>query len=188
MKKPKKRRFGKFIILLFVFCLGASCAGHGSKNSTQQPATNQIEQPAAVTTDETNVEATVEEATAEETVAEEEKASEAEKTEAKKEEKKKKSEKKKKENSEISPDFKAAMDSYEAFFDEYVSFMNKYAESDKTDMNMLLEYTNYLSKYAEAMEKMEAIEDSDMNDAELAYYIDVTARIEKKLLEVASEM
>ena len=35
-------------------------------------------------------------------------------------------------------------------------------------------------------EIMENMDESEMNSAELAYYLEVTARIEKKLLEVAN--
>ena len=86
---------------------------------------------------------------------------------------------------DISPDFKAAMDSYEAFFDEYVAFMKKYAKSNGTDMNLLNDYTTYMSKYADTMTKFEALKEADMSTAEAAYYIEVQSRITKKLLEVA---
>lgn len=86
---------------------------------------------------------------------------------------------------DISTDFKVAMDSYEAFFDEYVAFMKKYAKSNGTDMNLLNDYTTYMSKYADTMTKFEALKDADMSTAETAYYIEVQGRITKKLLEVA---
>ncbi len=86
---------------------------------------------------------------------------------------------------DISAEFKAAMDSYEAFFDEYVTFMKKYAKSNGTDMNLLNDYTTYMSKYADTMTKFEALKEADMSTAEAAYYIEVQSRITKKLLEVA---
>ena len=46
-------------------------------------------------------------------------------------------------------------------------------------------YTKYMSKYADMVEKFGKWESEDLNDAELAYYIDVQARVSKKLLEVA---
>ena len=84
----------------------------------------------------------------------------------------------------ISREFKEAMDSYEAFFDEYVEFMNKYAESDDA-LGMLADYSEYMTKYADTMEKMDAINSEELSAADYAYYIDVTARIQKKLLEVS---
>ena len=81
-------------------------------------------------------------------------------------------------------DFKDAMDSYEAFMDEYVSFMKKYSDNP-SDVGLLADYTKYMSKYADMVEKFDKWESEDLNDAELAYYIDVQARVSKKLLEVA---
>lgn len=81
-------------------------------------------------------------------------------------------------------DFKDAMDSYEAFIDEYVAFMKKYSDNP-SDVSLLADYTKYMSKYADMVEKFDKWESEDLNGAELAYYIDVQARVSKKLLEVA---
>ena len=83
----------------------------------------------------------------------------------------------------LDPDFKAAMDSYEEFMDEYVVFIKKY-NANPSDMSLLLDYANYMKKYAEFVEDFEKWENEDMNAAETAYYIDVQARVSKKLLEV----
>lgn len=87
-------------------------------------------------------------------------------------------------DSEIRPEFKEALDSYEAFFDEYVEFMKKYQESDDAT-SMLTDYTNYMSQYADTMSKLGALEGEDMTTAEAAYYLEVTTRINQKILEVA---
>ena len=81
-------------------------------------------------------------------------------------------------------DFKDAMDSYEAFMDEYVAFMKKYSDNP-SEVGLLADYTKYMSKYADMVEKFDKWESEDLNDAELAYYIDVQARVSKKLLDVA---
>lgn len=83
------------------------------------------------------------------------------------------------------PEFKEAMDSYEAYFDEYVAFMEKYAASDGSDLTLLTDYADYMSKYADMMADLEAWDSADMNTAETAYYIEVQSRISQKLLEVA---
>ncbi len=88
-------------------------------------------------------------------------------------------------NNTIDSDFKAAMDSYEEFMDEYVAFMKKY-QADPTNLSLLTDYANYMSEYADCVEAFGEWEDEDMNAAELAYYIDVQARVNKKLLELAS--
>ena len=84
----------------------------------------------------------------------------------------------------IDPDFKKAMDSYEEFMDEYVDFMKKYNE-DPSDLKLLASYADYLNKYADFVEKYEKWEDEDLNNAEMAYYIDVQTRVSKKLLEIS---
>lgn len=43
-----------------------------------------------------------------------------------------------------------------------------------------------MSKYADACDKFDKWESADMNDAETVYYIDVQARVSKKLLEAAA--
>lgn len=83
----------------------------------------------------------------------------------------------------IRPEFKAAMDSYEAFFDEYVKFMKKYESSTDT-VNMLADYLSYMTQYAEAMEKLDEIDNGSLSAAEALYYSEVMARIEAKLLEL----
>ena len=82
-------------------------------------------------------------------------------------------------------DFKEAMDSYEEFMDQYVAFMKKYS-ANPNDVGLLTDYANYMSKYADMCDKFNKWESENMNDAETAYYIDVQARVSKKLLEVAN--
>ncbi len=84
----------------------------------------------------------------------------------------------------LDPDFKAAMDSYEAFMDEYVTFMKKYSENPN-DLSLLVDYAKYMGKYADFVEDFEKWEDEDMNASEAAYYIEVQARVSKKLMEIA---
>ncbi len=81
------------------------------------------------------------------------------------------------------PEFKKAMDSYETFMTDYVDFMKKF-ESNPDDLTLLADYADYISKYADFVEDFEKWEDEEMNTAETAYYIDVQARVSKKLLEV----
>lgn len=84
----------------------------------------------------------------------------------------------------VTPSFKEAMDSYEKFFDEYIAFMKKYKESENP-LDMMSEYSDYMKQYAETMQKMGELEDEELTDADAIYYLEVTARINKKLLEVA---
>lgn len=82
----------------------------------------------------------------------------------------------------VTPSFKEAMDSYETFFSEYVDFMKKYSTSANS-IGMLVDYMSFMARYAEMIPKMEAMDDGDLSAADSAYYLEVTARIYKKLAE-----
>lgn len=90
----------------------------------------------------------------------------------------------KKDDGLIGADFKQAMDDYEAFMDEYVEFMKKYSQSGGTDISMLGEYAEFMDKYTKCMESFEKWEDEELNAAELAYYLEVQTRVQKKLMSV----
>lgn len=81
------------------------------------------------------------------------------------------------------PEFKKAMDSYEAFMNEYCDFMKKYAESDGTDPGLLADYADYMSRYADVVRDFEAWDNGELNTAETIYYADVQTRVSKRLLE-----
>lgn len=83
-------------------------------------------------------------------------------------------------------DFKEAMDSYESFMNEYVEFMKKY-KANPSDLSLLADYSSFMSRYADFVEKFDSWENQDLNTKESAYYIDVQARVSKKLLEVADQ-
>jgi len=86
----------------------------------------------------------------------------------------------------VSPDFKAAMDSYEEFFGEYVEFMKKYKDADSTNQAaMMSDFADYMTKYTETMQKMDDIDQDSLSEADLAYYTEVNARIVEKLSEVS---
>jgi len=81
----------------------------------------------------------------------------------------------------VTPEFKETMDSYEAFFDEYIAFMKKFDESDNA-LELLTDFSNYMDKYSDVMEKLDAIDESQLSTADSAYYAEVSARISQKLL------
>ncbi|MBR5381538.1 MAG: hypothetical protein IK136_02840 [Oscillospiraceae bacterium] len=87
----------------------------------------------------------------------------------------------------VTPSFKKAMDSYEAFFDEYTAFMKSFSD-DPSDMTALMRYADIMSRYADVTEKLEAIDESSLSPADLAYYTEVMARIDAKLLKAAAYM
>ena len=84
----------------------------------------------------------------------------------------------------LRPDFKAAMDSYEAFMGEYCDFMAAYS-ANPSDLTLIAKYATYLEKYTKLAEDFDKWNSEDMNAAEVAYYAEVQARVSKKLLEVS---
>ena len=80
-------------------------------------------------------------------------------------------------------EFKAAMDAYESFFDEYCEFMEAYKENP-TNLSLLSNYADMLVKLDDVQKKFDAWKDSDLNSVEMKYYLEVSARIEKKLLDL----
>lgn len=82
--------------------------------------------------------------------------------------------------SDISPEFKEMMDSYEQFFDEYIAFVENY-NSEETGVLALVNYADMLAEYAQMIESMEEMDESDMTETELGYYLEVTGRIYQKL-------
>ena len=86
----------------------------------------------------------------------------------------------------IRPEFKEALDSYEAFFDKYIAFMTTYNEGNGS-LDTLSEYTEFMTQYADTMQKMGDLQSEDLTDEELAYYLEVTTRISTKLLSVSGQ-
>ena len=86
----------------------------------------------------------------------------------------------------VTPEVKEAMDSYEAFFDKYIEFMQVYEESEST-AELMLEYADYMAQYAEMTEKIEAIDEDSLSTADQMYYIEVMSRVSQKLLDASEE-
>lgn len=80
----------------------------------------------------------------------------------------------------VDPTFKATMDSYEAFFDEYIEFMAMYKNSSSTP-ELLAQYTDYMSRFNDTMSKLNSLDESNLSEADLSYYVEVNARILQKL-------
>lgn len=86
---------------------------------------------------------------------------------------------------EIRPEIKAAIDSYEAFVDEYCAFAESYNSSD---VNMFMEYMNLVSKELEMSKEFENLADQELTTAESLYYSEVSLRCSQKLIDAASKM
>ncbi len=83
----------------------------------------------------------------------------------------------------IRPEFKKAMDEYEAFYREYVDFMKKYQGSDDP-LSMLTDYFSMLERLANAEKALSDMREGEMSTEELKYYTEVTLRIAEMLEEV----
>lgn len=93
------------------------------------------------------------------------------------------SDQKAQQNTNDSADFKATMDSYEAFIDEYVAFMNKYQKSDNV-VSMATDYAGMMKRYSEFSQKVDAIDENSLSSEDSAYYTEVMTRCTQKLASV----
>lgn len=85
----------------------------------------------------------------------------------------------------IDPEFKDTLDSYEAFIDEYIAFLQKY-QQNPNDVSLLTDYTDYMTKYTELTEKIENLDKDNLNEAEMQYYTEVITRVSQKLMEASA--
>lgn len=83
----------------------------------------------------------------------------------------------------LRPEFKEAMDSYEAFYTEYCDILKKYTKNP-SDFSILGKYMELMGKLSDMDEKFDAWESEDLNNEELKYYMDVNNRVMKMLLDV----
>ena len=79
------------------------------------------------------------------------------------------------------------MDSCEAFFDEYVAFLKTMSE-DPTNAAVLMRYASMMLQYSDTMEKLDAIDETQLSPADDAYYLEVMTRIDVKLLQAEQYM
>ena len=83
---------------------------------------------------------------------------------------------------EVFPLLKAFLDEYEIFMDKYIEFMKSYNNS--TDVaSMMTQYTEIVGEYYKYMEALDKYDTDTMSAADAAYYLEVVARVEKKLLQ-----
>ncbi len=81
----------------------------------------------------------------------------------------------------IRKEIKEAIDSYEAFINEYCDFMNNY---DSSDITMLTKYLSLVSKMSEYTDKMDKLSEEDLTLEELNYYTQVHLRCLQKISEI----
>lgn len=87
---------------------------------------------------------------------------------------------------QMRPEFKEAMDSYEAYCTEYCDFMERFNENP-TDPQLLAGYGEIMSKLADMTAKFEAWNEQDLTTAELKYYMEVNHRVAQKMIDVSGQ-
>ncbi len=85
------------------------------------------------------------------------------------------------------PSVKKAIDSFEEYFVEYVELIEK-IEADPDNPWLLVDYAEFLATYASTMRDFENMEDEDLNDAEIAYYLAALGRVNQMLINVTYEV
>lgn len=83
------------------------------------------------------------------------------------------------------PEIKEAIDAYEEFLNTYCDFLESF---DSTNFSMLAKYAELVSQYTEMQKQFDTLGNSDLNEAELAYYTEVSLRCSAKLLEASANI
>lgn len=87
---------------------------------------------------------------------------------------------------EVDPEFKEALDQYEAFINGYCDFLEMYLKADTdTQLSMMEDYATWMSQYAEVMDAVRTLDacQDEMTPAQLNYYVEVTARVSQRMIE-----
>ncbi len=168
LKKKDMKPWLKYGIIAVAWILYLILAFSG--NGTDKPVdTNPTTNPSQIETT-TDAKDTTENTTEEESSAEDESNEETEESAG--------------ELTGIRPEIKEALEDYEAFFDEYIAFMEKYENSDNTAA-MLVDYAEYMQKYSEAMDGLDKMDDMEMSPEEDALYTETMVRVNAKLAKYA---
>lgn len=83
-----------------------------------------------------------------------------------------------------STNFRATMDAYEAFMNEYCDFMETYSSDSSNVVGMAADYADMMSRYSDMTEQIDAIDEGSLSAEDLAYYMEVTSRVNARLLEI----
>ena len=83
----------------------------------------------------------------------------------------------------VTPELKEFLDQHEKCIDEYCNFMESF-DANSSDPMAILKYSSLMQEYLDFAEKAEAYDEKEMTNEDLKYYIDVIARIEKRMLDV----
>lgn len=79
--------------------------------------------------------------------------------------------------------FRAWVDEYEKFMNEYVDFMVEYQNSGNA-VGMALDYANWIKRYGEMSAKAAEVDESQLSEEDALYYLNAQNRINQRLLEI----
>lgn len=88
--------------------------------------------------------------------------------------------------SEVTPELKAFLDSYEEFMNQYIAFLQKYEHSDDP-YAMMSDYMKMLRQYKDFSEKIDKYDTDNMSKTDSAYYFKVMTRIAERLYAVSNQ-
>ena len=154
------------------------------KDESSKPAESSAIEETSEESKEESSEEIVEEESSEEEASSEEESPEEESSEEESSEEESSEEAETIDQALIRDDIRDAIDSYEAFIDEYCEFLESY---DSSDLTMLAKYAEMLQKEVEMSQKFEALEDQELTEAEALYYSEVSIRCSQKILAAASK-
>ena len=86
-------------------------------------------------------------------------------------------------SNDLNPELVAFLDAYESFVDEYCEFMRSYM-NNPYDYTLIARYAEIIETLTEYTNAADNYNTSDMSAADLAYYLEVTARCTSKMLSV----
>ncbi len=93
-------------------------------------------------------------------------------------------EKKSNDSQSVTVSFKEMLDEYEAFMNEYCDFMEKYKNSGNA-AELLNDYLDFMNRYTEFTKKIDNVDEDSLSEADLAYYLEVTQRVTKRLASIS---
>ena len=156
----------------------------GRKDESSKPAESSAIEETSEESKEESSEEVIEEESSEEGTSSEEESSEEESSEEESSEEESSKEAETIDQALIRDDIRDAIDSYEAFIDEYCEFLESY---DSSDLTMLAKYAEMLQKEVEMSQKFDALDDQELTEAEALYYSEVSIRCSQKILAAASK-
>lgn len=84
----------------------------------------------------------------------------------------------------IRPEYKEAVDHYEAFVDEYVAFMKEYKSTDSHTEQMMVRYFDLLSEYNKELGDFSSLKNKAVNAEETLYFVSALARTKNKIASI----